>query len=356
MILPFLVILLVAVSVYLSFQKGLNLSNQLVVIGLAVLALCISYNFIKSSQNLVKLEGFTDYENRKGELELFSPPYGSQESDDEQVGNKVADDVEYEIKPVSNTEKFKESKDEKFVSLDELSNHNFMREEKKVRKEKFNDNTGPQMPRSSIISQSGMKGTGNIFTPQIIIKNEDDSQSIEYKDSPSSKSRTIYHSRKPTKDNDVWNESNGSYHSKNGSYDAYYDDPNDPWDNMEKNMKSSYAQHRKNQEKCGGAVCPHSDRKDAEELAKSRAKGAENCYHPGYSFMPPTKWDIPQPRPPVCVPDRWKRPSAVFDRGTPTNVLELDEDGNMLMSENEVTFTNVGSILPKFKYEEVYNY
>ena len=85
----------------------------------------------KKFQNLVKLEGFTDYENRKGELELFSPPYGSQDSDDTQVVNKVADDVEYEIKPVSNTEKFEESKDEKFVSLDELSKHNFMREEKK---------------------------------------------------------------------------------------------------------------------------------------------------------------------------------------------------------------------------------
>ena len=82
----------------------------------------------------------------------------------------------------------------------------------------------------------------------------------------------------------------------------------------------------------------------------------KNNYRPGYSFIPPTEWDVPQQRPPACVPDKWIRPSAVFDRGTPLNVLELDENGDMLMDENRVTFTNVGSIMPKFRYEEFTSY
>ena len=77
--------------------------------------------------------------------------------------------------------------------------------------------------------------------------------------------------------------------------------------------------------------------------------------HPGYQLVDPNKWSVPQKRPPVCLPDKVKLPSAVFTEGTPINVLEFDKYGNMANTEELVSQTNVGSILPKFKYQETGN-
>ena len=67
-----------------------------------------------------------------------------------------------------------------------------------------------------------------------------------------------------------------------------------------------------------------------------------NCkmkeFLPGYQIQAPKCWDVPQQRPPVCIQNNQRLPSAVFDRGTPLNALNLD--------------TQVGSIMPKFKYSE----
>ena len=60
----------------------------------------------------------------------------------------------------------------------------------------------------------------------------------------------------------------------------------------------------------------------------------------GYSYMPPTTWSVPQKRPPVCIPDQQKVPVAQLTKGVPLDALE---------------YTKVGSILPKFEYQEKYN-
>lgn len=60
---------------------------------------------------------------------------------------------------------------------------------------------------------------------------------------------------------------------------------------------------------------------------------------PGFQMQPPKCWDVPLKRPPVCLSDKQRLPSAVFDRGTPLNALELN--------------TSVGSIMPKFVYTEL---
>jgi hypothetical protein len=59
---------------------------------------------------------------------------------------------------------------------------------------------------------------------------------------------------------------------------------------------------------------------------------------PGYQIQPPKCWDVPAKIPPVCLGNNERLPSAVFDRGTPLNALNLD--------------TSVGSIMPKFRYAE----
>ena len=132
----------------------------------------------------------------------------------------------------------------------------------------------------------------------------------------------------------------------------------DPWDNYEKNLRESNKQLSRDRRECGKVVRPFGQYKEGVELLNQdgKLKQRSKVFHPGYSYVSPDKWDIPQQRPPQCIPDKWNRPSAVFDRGTPLNVLELDENGEMLMDENQVTFTNVGSILPKFEYREIHNY
>lgn len=60
----------------------------------------------------------------------------------------------------------------------------------------------------------------------------------------------------------------------------------------------------------------------------------------GYSYMPPTTWSVPQKRPPVCIPNKKGEPIPQMTKGVPLDALE---------------YTKVGSILPKFNYEEKYN-
>ena len=60
----------------------------------------------------------------------------------------------------------------------------------------------------------------------------------------------------------------------------------------------------------------------------------------GYSFMPATSWSVPQQRPPPCIPQKSCPVCPVVDKGTPVDAVE---------------WSQVGSILPKFEYKEVYN-
>ena len=78
-------------------------------------------------------------------------------------------------------------------------------------------------------------------------------------------------------------------------------------------------------------------------------------WNPGYTYLPPSNWDVPQKRAPVCSapsPNTIKL-TGLVDRGLPLNVLELHpHDGKIAKTEDSVKLTNVGSMLPKFKYEE----
>lgn len=75
---------------------------------------------------------------------------------------------------------------------------------------------------------------------------------------------------------------------------------------------------------------------------------------PGYTYVPPVYWDVPQKHINTCQmanPNVHKL-TGIVDRGLPINALELNPDGSMADNENTVTLTNIGSILPKFNYEE----
>lgn len=79
-----------------------------------------------------------------------------------------------------------------------------------------------------------------------------------------------------------------------------------------------------------------------------------NYRNPGYSYIDPKHWSVPQKRAPICVTSNSFNPASLYDRGTPTNVLELTTAGDQAVTEDTVSQTNVGSILPKFEYTEIY--
>lgn len=62
----------------------------------------------------------------------------------------------------------------------------------------------------------------------------------------------------------------------------------------------------------------------------------------GWSFMPPHYWSVPQKRPPSCIPNKQDTATVtpIYDKSVPVDVMD---------------YTQVGSILPKFEYNEVHN-
>ena len=61
----------------------------------------------------------------------------------------------------------------------------------------------------------------------------------------------------------------------------------------------------------------------------------------GFSYMPPSLWSVPQQRPPVCIPQTKTTPTPVFTNSSYTDVME---------------FTGLGTIMPRFQYQETTNY
>lgn len=77
---------------------------------------------------------------------------------------------------------------------------------------------------------------------------------------------------------------------------------------------------------------------------------------PGYTYVPPVYWDVPQRHVSICQPagPNVRKLTGLIDRGLPINALELNPDGSQAQTENTVTMTNLGSLIqrPQFNYQE----
>jgi hypothetical protein len=75
---------------------------------------------------------------------------------------------------------------------------------------------------------------------------------------------------------------------------------------------------------------------------------------PGYTYVPPVYWDVPQRHTSVCKTSgpNVQKLTGLVDRGLPINALELNPNGELANTEDTVSLTNVGSIMPKFTYQE----
>ena len=74
----------------------------------------------------------------------------------------------------------------------------------------------------------------------------------------------------------------------------------------------------------------------------------------GYTYVPPIHWDVPQKRNPICstVTPNVHKLTGIVDKGLPINALELTETGYIADTEDTVKLSNVGSMIPKFNYQE----
>jgi len=77
-------------------------------------------------------------------------------------------------------------------------------------------------------------------------------------------------------------------------------------------------------------------------------------WYPGYTYVPPVYWDVPQRHVSICQPPTkdYRSLTGLVDRGLPINALELNPNGTQADTEDSVTMTNVGSMLPKFRFQE----
>ena len=77
-------------------------------------------------------------------------------------------------------------------------------------------------------------------------------------------------------------------------------------------------------------------------------------WYPVYTYVPPVHWDVPQKRADVCLPNEqnYTKLTGLIDRGLPINVLELNQNGNIAHTEDTVLMSNVGSMIPRFNYQE----
>jgi hypothetical protein len=223
---------------------------------------------------------------------------------------------------------------------------NIKHENKK--KENFNDTNRSRMERmeemmeeakksegATVIHQKDGKGVSSVFSPQIIIKEDEDGGGVYMKSKKGDREVPLVRRRRRPRN---WKEPT---HDLWSDYHSYY---NNSYGNR-------YTAGRSYNPNTNSGVDYETGRKTADPEYQNSPK----TFYPGYSYMPPSNWDVPQKRPPVCMPndpDTTKLPIGIADHGTPIFALEVDPIGRILTTEEKVKYTNVGSILPKFKYVE----
>jgi len=162
-------------------------------------------------------------------------------------------------------------------------------------------------------------------------------------------------------DGNSWTESLDDYN--NGKWDKkFYANPNDYIDyidNTKSNNANTISQKQSNTK---------TDNKDNKKCGKYNNMSEDSTgnlvvseyteskkWVPGYTYVPPIHWDVPQKHIGICQPNNNQKYSnllGIVDRGLPLNVLELNPDGKIADTEDTAVLSNVGSLIPRFNYQE----
>lgn len=418
MILSILLILVLLAIIYMNYQSDMSLSKKVLMVLILILVCHGSMNNIRYElqqeefTNMVKSkEHFTNAKNKREKLTLVSNDFSnvnsnSNSNDSDSKGSEGKEDKEFsQTRDDYQDVKMSKSNSNSFMNVDQLADDKFdgltttndlfnhldeaeMNElnetmksndgtfetfdntanktttKRKMTKQRDNFGETQTFARrktskakeasnsgSTVIKQDRGKGISSIFSPQIIIK-EGDQDGVYFKKSKTSEEVPIARRRRRPKN---WQEPEDELWADDHQYYDKYDTSKDPWNSAVNNWNKAMASGSGRSE-CGN----YSDSKriDYDTLRKGSNKQYQNSqkqFYPGYAYQPPSNWDVPQKRAPVCVnsnPDTTQLPIGIADHGTPINALEVDPIGRILATEEKVKYTNVGSILPKFSYNE----
>jgi hypothetical protein len=122
------------------------------------------------------------------------------------------------------------------------------------------------------------------------------------------------------------------------------------------NTPSSNNNNNTNNTRTDKKMCGPYDNLDTDQAGNLVVKEYKysKTFMPGYTYVPPSNWDVPQKHISNCLPEgpSVRKLTGLIDRGLPLNVLELNPNGSIANTEETVNLTNVGSLMPKFSYQE----
>ncbi len=196
----------------------------------------------------------------------------------------------------------------------------------------------------SSISQVGGEGPNNYFQPNIFIKRKPNT-AVTVSTQPPPTNNTIISSNTSNMASISQYWTDYSYGTEGGYNFAQPENTTtDPISTAEQNARANYERETALNGSCRNCAPAQYDFEMFynNTQAPTQTHFTHSCqmkeFVPGYQIQPPKCWDVPAVRPPVCLGNNERLPSAVFDRGTPLNALNLD--------------TSVGSIMPRFRYTE----
>lgn len=371
MLLSILLVLVVLLIIYLKYDN-LNLKERcLAFVVLIIISSCaidqikneqLTEKFENMQRELMDTEEFQDFneygedmggdnskkfnDNVNNEFESVYNATNKMILEDNPPDNKDKDGEEQKSEP-TNTDVGMNKDGDKFQNVDGSSIRSNIVNKATDMIDKAVDAAGSG---STVIKQQDGEGVSSIFSPQIIIRDSDyGNQEVALRANNNSREIPIANRRRPRRMS--WNEPTHDLWSDEHSYYDNVDSSKDPWNSAVNNWNVSMKVH-------GGKRCRDDDpsKPDQSRGESTNYQNSAKKFYPGYAYQPPSNWDVPQKRAPVCVnsdPDTTKLPIGIADHGTPIFALEVDPIGRILATEEKVQYTNVGSILPKFNYTEI---
>ena len=298
MILPLLIIFLVLVCAYLEYQKKINLHNKLFVVVICVLTFTICFSFIKKYDKTY--ESFEDKSSNYSES--------------------------FEDKSSNNSESFEDKSSNYSESFEDKSSNN---SEPKLNVPKPEELTVTSKDYGeNFVETKEDFGSNNNLSLEDLTNSELMRKLKKLENKKKEQFQMIPRLKKNIKPYDNF------VHAKQNK---------EPFNTTKK--KPFFV---KDDPKCFKPII-YDDYGPNESVLE---KFYNEPKKPGYSQISEKHWRFPHKIPPPCLPDRVKLPSSVYISGYGSNVLELNADGDIADKEEFVSQTNIGSIMPKFNFEE----
>jgi hypothetical protein len=363
--LSILLILIAFFVFYNEFNKQLNISEMALLAISFIAILRASYNYIELDNTNKIYEGFSTKNNRNKkqkkkynnndddneELKLFNEKYNDIDSDSDIIMNSEDSNIYLDVERedryanMNNTNTVEKitnvntnSKLVNDTAINSINNLLGIHRSKELFNNISDDNEYNENNESN-----GNDEIKSVFMPKIVIGKQGDNDDKNSKDKNTSdnnqeKWNTVFKGN----EFDVINKRTSSGTSSGTS--------------SRTSNEYSTTLNYTDKKKCAKYTSRDTDLvneiDDGNFLVKEYKQS--RTWNPGYTYLPPSNWDVPQKYPPVCLssPNVFKL-TGLTDRGLPINALELDHCGDIANTEDGVQLTNVGSMLPKFKFEEM---